>query len=488
MAEGSQVAVLGFLSLFFAAAGNYNNGTLNNAGDNGNYWSSTPNDSNNAYNLNFNSGNINTNNNNRNNGYSVRPVSAFTVSQSRPFSTTPEQLLLDLFRAYKDARRHKRSKKDQLRFERYYERNLIRLRDAIFSRHYKPGPCKCFIIHDPKMREILAAMFRDRVVHHLLYNYIYRFMEAQFIRDSYSCIKGRGTHDGIFRLEEMIREVSSNFSRPCYVLKLDVEGYFMHINRGKLLALCKEMLLPYRDKIDYPLVEYLLDSVVCNNPLKGCIRVSPPWEWNGLPAKKSLFQSPPGKGMPIGNLTSQLFSNVYMNRFDHFMHTLSGGLYGRYVDDAFVVSGSKAFLRRIIPQASCLLKEQLGLDLNMDKVAVFSAYRGVEFHGAYLKPFRRYVSSPCLRRMNHRVWRLSGSTPLDVSNSVNSYLGITSHFSAYNIRKEWKDGPLAFSFLYGYYRNGVLSYRLYRPYKLHVTNKLLSYTRIGQRSDALVAK
>lgn len=402
--------------------------------------------------------------------------------------TSPKQLLLDLYKAYKDARRHKRSKQDQLRFERYYERNLIALRDAILARRYKPGPCKCFIIHDPKMREILAALFRDRVVHHLLYNYVYKFLEIQFIRDSYSCIKGRGTHDGIYRMEEKIRQVSCNYSRPCFILKLDIVGYFMHIDRKKLLSLCKLMLAQYKDKMDFDLVEYLLETIITSNPLEGCIRVGAPSEWNGLPDKKSLFKSPPGKGLPIGNLTSQLFSNVYMDAFDKYMYSISNEQYGRYVDDAYVVSRSKASLRKIIPLAKTFLKENLDVDLNMDKVAIYSAYRGVEFLGSYLKPFRKYVSNRCLARMNKRVVHLNKKKPLDVNNSVNSYLGITSHFSAYNIRKRWMDGPLAFSFQYGYYRNGVLSYRLYRPYKLHVTNKLLSYARIGQKSVALVAK
>lgn len=395
----------------------------------------------------------------------------------RPFSTTPKQLLLDLFRAYKDARRHKRSKQDQLRFERYYERNLVSLRNAILSRKYKPGPCKCFIIHDPKMREILAALFRDRVVHHLLFNYIYKFLEMQFIRDSYSCIKERGTHDGIFRLREKIRQVSCNYSRPCYILKLDIEGYFMHIDRSKLLSLCKQMLVFYKDKMDFPLVEYLLESIITSNPLEGCIRVGAPSEWEGLPDKKSLFKSPPGKGLPIGNLTSQLFSNVYMDMFDKFMYSVSNAQYGRYVDDAYVVSSDRASLRRIIPLAKVFLKQKLDLDLNMDKVAIYSAYQGVEFLGAYLKPFRIYVSNRCLARMNKRIVHLNKKSPLDVSNSVNSYLGITSHFRAYNIRKNWVEGPLAFSFQHGYYKKAILSYRLYKPYRLHVTNKLLSYAR-----------
>ena len=394
-----------------------------------------------------------------------------------PFSTSPEQLLLDLYRAYKDARRHKRSKQDQLRFERYYERNLIELRDAILYSRYKPGPCKCFIIHDPKMREILAAQFRDRVVHHLLYNYIYQILESQFIRDSYSCLKGRGTHDGIIRLEEKIRKVSFDYSRPCYILKLDIEGYFMHIDRKKLLVLCKGMLDMYKDRIDYSLVVYLLETVILSNPLNGCIRVGAPSGWDGLPDKKSLFKSPSGKGLPIGNLTSQLFSNVYMDPFDKYMTKLSAGQYGRYVDDAYVVSSSRSRLRQIISKARSFLKEQLGLDLNMDKVAIYSAYRGVEFLGAYLKPFRKYVSNASLRRMNHRIHHLEKRDPMEVSNSVNAYLGITSHFAAYRIRSHWMKGPLRFSFCWGYYRNGILRYRLFKPYRLHVTNKLLSTWR-----------
>lgn len=387
----------------------------------------------------------------------------------RPFSTSAGQLLLDLYRAYKDARRHKRSKPDQIRFERYYERNLLSLRDAILARRYKPGPCKCFIIHDPKMREILAAQFRDRVVHHLLYNYIYRFLEVQFTRDTYSCIKGRGTHDGIHRLEEKIRRVSCNYSRPCYILKLDIVGYFMQIDREKLHRFCRAMLAPYRDKVDYALVEYLLGMVIESNPLEGCIIVGSPADWKNLPDKKSLFKSGPGRGLPIGNLTSQLFSNVYLDAYHKFLYSLSGGESGDYVDDAYVVSGSKTRLRKMIPLVRDFLREQLGLELNMDKVAIYSAYRGVEFLGAYLKPFRIYVSKHCLARMNKRIVHLHRKTPREVSNSLNSYLGITSHFAAYKLRLGWINGPLAFSFQYGYYRSGLLRYRLHSPCRLSAT-------------------
>lgn len=185
--------------------------SLNNAGDNGNYWSSTPNGSNtlNAYNLNFNSGNHNVDWNNRNNGQSVRPVSELTSESKsdrsvRHFSITKEQLLLDICQAYRDARRHKRKRAYQLKFEFNLEDNLVNLRDELYAGTYRPGPSSCFIIHEPKMREVFAAEFRDRIVHHLFYNYTHRIFERTFIYDSYSCIEGRGTHFGIDRLRDTI--------------------------------------------------------------------------------------------------------------------------------------------------------------------------------------------------------------------------------------------------------------------------------------------
>ena len=157
-----------------------------------------------------------------------------------------------------------------------------------------------------------------------------------FIRDSYSCIPGRGTHDGILRLEESIRRMSCNYSRPCFVLKLDVEGYFMHIDRERLLEICLGALEPFRERLDFPLVKFLLEVIIRDDPTENCRRHGSPDDWKGLPESKSLFRSPSGCGLPIGNLTSQLFSNIYMDGFDKYMVSLVGeGRYGRYVDDAF---------------------------------------------------------------------------------------------------------------------------------------------------------
>jgi hypothetical protein len=349
---------------FLPAAGNRWNENVNNSGSNGNYWSASlnENNSNNAYNLNFNSGNRNLNNN-RNNGFSVRPVTELTdtTNTSSPvsFHISPDELLLDLFQAYKAARRHKRYKPCQMRFEQNLEEELIRLRNEIVDRTYVPRPSSCFVISEPKKREIFAADFRDRIVHHLFYNYTYELFERSFIHDSYSCRIGKGTHYGIERLKHHIRSESRNHSRSCFVLKLDIEGYFMHIEREKLLSVCRHTIFSmlshasnqkgktWREVLDLSLIDFLMEKIIMNDPVDGCIVKGRKSDWKGLPANKSLFGSPAGFGLPIGNLTSQLFSNVYLNVLDQFVkRQLHCRYYGRYVDDFYFVSADRKRLRQ----------------------------------------------------------------------------------------------------------------------------------------------
>lgn len=439
------------------AAGWRNGTSLNNAGENGNYWSSTPNESNtqNAVNLNFNSSNRNTNWNNRNNGRTVRPVVELTEEQAPPsarhFSISREQLLLDLYRAYKDARRHKRGRKYQLAFEYRLEDNLVRLRDEIYNRTYLPAPSTCFIIHDPKMREVFAASFRDRIVHHLFYNYTHILFERTFIADSYSCIKGRGTHYGIERLKHHIRSVSGGYSKPCYVLKLDVRGYFMSINRQTLLRLCRETLERMRrhasdvvgqtweERIDYGLVDYLLETIVTPDPTEGCIRIGRAEEWSALAPEKSIFNAARDCGLPIGNLSSQLFSNVYLNVLDQYAKRRLGCRhYGRYVDDAYIVSGDRRWLRSLIPQIRLFMRATLGLELNERKTRIYDVGRGVEFIGAYLLPFRSYVAAETLRRMRRKAGLLLRGRNARTGYAraaVNSWLGVLSHYDSYCLRR-----------------------------------------------------
>ena len=453
--------------VFLPAAGNRYGTSVNNVGSNGNYWSSSYNNSNNAYNLNFNSGNLNTNNNNRNNGFSVRLVrscqpSSFVFSCRDGASTvsaiifksimmlTREQLYEDLNQAYLDARRHKRNKPYQLRFEANLEKNLESLCEALLSRTYKPQPSDCFIITDPKKREVFAAHFRDRIVHHLYFNYTHEMFERTFIEDSYSCIKGRGTHYGIARLRQHIMKESQNYKYPCFVLKMDIRGYFMNIDRAKLLAICLKSLEKmsghrvgkllktcWTDYVDMDFVRYLTNEIVMLNPTKGCRIIGPRSDWGGLPHDKSLFHSPKGCGLPIGNLTSQLFSNVYLNEFDQFMkQKLHCKHYGRYVDDFFVVSCDEDWLESLVPEITEFLSDSLGLAVHDGKTEIRSVNDGIEFLGAFVLPYRTYLSRATLQRMDEKLFALEteGRT-VHEGNALNSYCGVLSHWNNYNVRR-----------------------------------------------------
>ena len=450
------------LSLFFnpacrqdgmPAAGNRNGSSTNNVGSNGNYWSSTPNDSDNAYNLNFNSGNHNVNWNNRSYGNSVRPAleiaPAVNSSSYIGYRIDRDRLLVDLLKAYKDARRHKRRTCKQIEFEMDMETRLVELRDEIWERRYTPGRSTCFIINDPKKREIFAAEFRDRVVHHLFYNYTHELFERTFIADSYSCRKNKGTHYGVKRLEHHIRACSDNYLDNTFVLKSDIKGYFMNINRAKLLEICEKTLrkMAYHDsdeegkrwidKIDYDLVGFLCRVIILNDPVENCIMKGDPRGWDDLPPSKSLFKTAKGCGLPIGNLTSQLFSNVYLNEFDQFMKRVCRCRhYGRYVDDAFVVMCGKRRLRELITEIDVFLSDNLGLKAHPDKTVIKNVRYGIEFLGAYVKPYRKYVRNGTKRRMMKRL-RVLGSEKdrRHLSCSINSYLGILSHYASFKMRK-----------------------------------------------------
>ena len=314
---------------------------------------------------------------------------------------TRDALLMDLYVAFLCAKRHKGSQPYVKRFERHLMQNLTELRDTLWDRTYKPAPSSCFIIERPKKREVFAAQFRDRVVHHLYYNYTHKLFERTFIADSYSCIPGRGTHYGIQRLADHIRRASQNYTQTCYVMKLDIRGYFMHIDRQRLLEIATQSLekMSARTEIaDKELLLWLTREIILLDPNENCRIVGSEDDWTGLDPAKSMRFVNSGKGMPIGNLTSQLFSNVYLNEFDQFMkRTLKCHHYGRYVDDAYVVSTDKEWLLSLVPDIKSFLSERLGLTLHMGKLTVTDTRYGVEFLGAFVKPYRTYASNACLR-------------------------------------------------------------------------------------------
>lgn len=366
------------------------------------------------------------------------------------FKLTKQVLLNDLYVAFHDARKHKASKSYVIEFEKNLDNELENLCDELMNRTYNALPSTCFIIDYPKKREVFAAQFRDRVVHHLYFNYTHILFERTFIQDSYSCIKNRGTLYGIHRLDKHIKQESRNYSASCYVMKLDIRGYFMHIDRQLLLNIALGTLRRMKDHkvsnksnetwdciIDFEFLEWLTEKIILLDPRVNCNIIGSEDDWIGLDKNKTLFSTPEGKGLPIGNLTSQLFSNVYLNEFDQFMkRQLHCKHYGRYVDDAYVVSSDKEWMKSIIPEVRKFLKETLELDLHMGKLMIRDVKKGVEFLGAYVKPYRIYVSNPCLRRVKNNLYHLDFKDKGAIFRTVNSYLGMMIHYSSFNLRKK----------------------------------------------------
>ncbi|MGB1315392.1 MAG: reverse transcriptase/maturase family protein [Chitinophagales bacterium] len=355
-------------------------------------------------------------------------------------------LLTDLFVAYYQARKNKRNTINQLAFEINYEANLIQLYNDIVNKQYAISPSSCFMINKPVQREIFAASFRDRVVHHLLFNYINPTFEAQFIQDSYSCRKQKGTHYGINRLNNAIKTCSKNYTQDCYVLKLDIQSYFMSINKTILqqklmLSILKsETITPATKTLSF----YLIDTILADNPTKNCVIKGKKTDWQNLPKNKSLFYAKPNCGLPIGNLTSQLFSNVYLHSFDCFMKTDQNlEFYGRYVDDFFVLHTRPEKLKEIISTVKAYLQNTLALTLHPKKIVLQHYSKGVNFLGATIKPYRMYVSNRTKINFKHcilhweRFLKHHNPTISDLNQmraAINSYLGILGHYRSYNIR------------------------------------------------------
>ena len=367
------------------------------------------------------------------------------------FILTKDQLLSDIHEAYKKAKKGKSDRNYVTEFEKNLEQNLMSLCDELYERRYTPLPSFCFIVEYPKKREVFAAHFKDRIVHHLYFDYTHEMFERTFIQDSYSCIKDRGTHYGIERLEHHIRQESNNYHDKAYILKMDIKGYFMNIDRNILLRIVNSTIdsmkyhrisfdspKKWEDVTDFDFIKYLSKVIIMVDPTKDCIFCSKKEMWDGLPSSKTLFGKNDSKGLPIGNLTSQLFSNVYLNELDQFVkRTLKCRHYGRYVDDFFLISRDKQFLHNSITKISDFLLDNLGLSVQQGKTIITSSNQGVEFLGAYLRPYRKYISNKTLKRMKGNLYKTIKENPdSDHLPTVNSYLGILKHYSSYNIRVE----------------------------------------------------
>lgn len=264
-------------------------------------------------------------------------------------------------------------------------------------------PYQVCIIQDPKRRVIHIASVRDRILFHAIYRKLYHVFDPLFIHDVYSSREQKGTHAGINRLEVFLRKASKNYSQPVFVLKCDIRKFFDSVDHSVLIDLISKLVI---DSKLLNLIKEIIES----------------------------FNHTPGKGIPLGNVTSQLFSNVYLNEFDQFVkHKLKVKYYIRYCDDFVIVDSRESVLKRLIPIISNFIKNELKLDLHPRKTEIKKINQGSDFLGYVLLPHYRVLRTSTKNRILKNILNIKSKYEQGLvsesrfSNIVSSYLGILKH-------------------------------------------------------------
>ena len=296
----------------------------------------------------------------------------------------------------------KKKRNDVAEFLLNFSDNLLTLHQELKHKIYKHGGYDPFKINDPKPRDIHKARVRDRLLHHAIYNALYTYFDSKFIFDSYSCRLGKGTHKAVNRFREFGRKVSKNHTKTCWVLKCDIKKFFANIGHQIL----KNIL---SGEIKCKNIMYLLGEVIGSFSTMG---------------KSNI-------GLPLGNLTSQLFVNIYMNEFDQFTkRVLKTKYYIRYADDFVILSRDKDCLLELVPNIADFLDENLKLSLHPNKVSIKTFASGIDFLGWVHFPHHRVLRTSTKRRMfanlEHKMSELT----------LASYAGLLSHGNAYKLQKQ----------------------------------------------------
>ncbi|MCJ8207681.1 RNA-directed DNA polymerase [Pseudomonas sp. RGM2987] len=299
------------------------------------------------------------------------------------------------------------------------ERSLVELHRDLIAGTYRPGRSICFVVTRPKAREVWAAAFRDRIVHQLLYNHIGPRIERSFIADSCACIQGRGTLYAAKRLESKIRSASQNWSKPVFYLKCDLANFFVAIDKQVL----RRQLAA---RISEPWWLELAETILMHDPREDYEVRSPAHLFNRVPQHKRLTAQPAHLGLPIGNLSSQFFANIYLDALDQFAkHQLGAKHYIRYVDDFVFLHESPQQLNEWKSQVEAFLPG-LGAKLNPSKTILQPVDRGVDFVGHVIKPWRRTTRK---RSLAQALKRTAAAPTEDLRETANSYFGLLGQAS-----------------------------------------------------------
>jgi len=308
----------------------------------------------------------------------------------------------NLLLAWQEFETGKKNKKEVQEFSLCLMDNIFSLHYDLKNKTYKHGGYYSFKISDPKPRDIHKANVRDRLVHHAIYRILYPFFDKTFIADSYSCRLGKGTHKAIRRFEFFAGKAGCNSMKTCWVLKCDIRKFFANIDHDIL----REILKWY---IPDEKILALLDEII-----------------------GSFCSTAQGKGLPLGNLTSQLLVNIYMNEFDQFAkHRIKAVCYVRYADDFVLLSENREWLKRQVPTIRDFLQSRLKLELHPKKLFLKTLASGVDFLGWVHFSEHWVLRNVTKKKMFRKIKNAKNKTE-----TVDSYLGFLSHGNAKRLQKK----------------------------------------------------
>ena len=308
----------------------------------------------------------------------------------------------NLLVAWREFLKNKRGRQDIQKFSLRLTDNVLALHRDLREKTYRHGGYQAFRINDPKPRDIHKATVRDRLLHHAIYRILYPYFDPKFIFDSFSCRRSKGTHRAMNRFRQFARAVSQNHTRTVWVLKCDIRKFFANIDHPILMDILKE-------KIKDVDTVWLLGEVI------GSFHT----------------ENKPRVGLPLGNLTSQLLVNIYMNEFDHFLkRELNVSYCVRYADDFIILHKDKNYLQAILPEISEFLQARLKLSLHPDKVFIKTLVSGVDFLGWVHFPHHRVPRTSTKRKMFKRLKQNPKKE------SLTSYRGLLSHGNTYHLQQE----------------------------------------------------
>ena len=357
----------------------------------------------------------------------------------------------NIYQAYCRCRKSKRKTMNALQFEWALERKIFALQKELKEKIYYPRRSIGFVITKPKPREIFAADFRDRIVHHLFINQLEKIGERIFIFNSFACRQGKGTHLTIKKTKKLIASVTKNYQQKAFYAQLDVSGFFTSINQRILYQILKEEIIKQPQSHQWKEEMLWLSKVIIfSHPTKNYLWKGSPRLLELIPPRKSLFHAKLNCGLPIGNYSSQFFANFYLNQLDQYVkRTLKVKYYVRYVDDFILLCPDKEQLKSWTKQINQFLKIELALELNPTKTKIRNLDCGLDFLGYFIKPTFLTVRRSVVKRLKAKLYGFDQILKtLDSANqetkkemldkmlaTINSYYGHFCHADSYHLRR-----------------------------------------------------